>query len=131
MERTIDHVPESEYEPPVPEIPMDDPDDMLSESGEQNPDELPALYDGAVVMVRISKTPLLPDGEMWVAMGAQDRVQVDESAQSASERISDFVVSELEYVTDKALATHQEAERQRAAERAEALRQPRSRVRRS
>ena len=117
--------PEPIYEPDAPF--EDDGAGLIADDGEAQPDALPALFEGDIVLFRLSKSVSLDaEGhEAWISMGTQSRVQPEEEPQNTVDRLRDFVVGELEYATDVAIAAHQESEAARAAERAAQLRQPR------
>lgn len=99
-------------------VPYDGLEDMQQLAGEQDPDELPLLYSGDVVMGRASVSMQIYGQESWFSWGVSSRIQPNESEEDAFIRIGTSITMRI---LDLADAAENEIgkyiERQREAER--------------
>lgn len=75
----------------VPEMPMDGEGNMTEADGEFQPEELPALFPGDIIMARASVQLPVAGAESWFSYGVQSRLQPGETEEESFWRLGSVV----------------------------------------
>lgn len=70
-----------------PAAPLENAEDDLQGEGEFNPEDLPMLLPGDVVLAKVTHSAIIDESESWFSYGAQSRVQPYETEEDAFARV--------------------------------------------
>lgn len=73
---------------------------QLADAGQAEPDELPMLYPGDIMVCKLSSSFDVAGKEQWVTFGLQSRLRPGESENDLFSRITSGVLLGLEDITD-------------------------------
>lgn len=80
--------------------PENEMESQLADAGQAEPDELPMLYPGDIMVCKLSSSFDVAGKEQWVTFGLQSRLRPGESENDLFSRITSGVLLGLEDITD-------------------------------